>query len=163
MAWSVDRLGRSLQDLVGFLSELHALGIDLFLHQQGLDTTTPAGKAMFQMMGVCVSDGLAGWGGGIRTSASEIVPDGRPLSCGAESGSRSCADPRSGRVHHLPSPQGTTAVKPAGHRLHRLLCESGSKRHGTAQRPATPSHCVMMSATVLSCGLTISSWFCSVA
>jgi DNA invertase Pin-like site-specific DNA recombinase len=52
MAWSVDRLGRSLQDLVGFLSELHALGIDLFLHQQGLDTTTPAGKAMFQMMGV---------------------------------------------------------------------------------------------------------------
>jgi DNA invertase Pin-like site-specific DNA recombinase len=52
MAWSVDRLGRSLQDLVSFLSELHALHIDLFLHQQGLDTTTPAGKAMFQMMGV---------------------------------------------------------------------------------------------------------------
>jgi DNA invertase Pin-like site-specific DNA recombinase len=50
MAWSVDRLGRSLQDLVAFLSELHALRIDLFLHQQGLDTTTPAGKAMFQMM-----------------------------------------------------------------------------------------------------------------
>src|SRR5262249_18439698 len=36
----------------GFLSELHALGIDLFLHQQGLDTTTPSGTAMFQMMGV---------------------------------------------------------------------------------------------------------------
>ena len=52
MAWSVDRLGRSLQDLVGFLSELHAFKIDLFLRQQGLDTTTPAGKAMFQMMGV---------------------------------------------------------------------------------------------------------------
>src|ERR1700680_1343181 len=52
MAWSVDRLGRSLQDLIGFLSELHALRIDLFLHQQGLDTTTPAGKAMFQIMGV---------------------------------------------------------------------------------------------------------------
>jgi DNA invertase Pin-like site-specific DNA recombinase len=52
MAWSVDRLGRSLQDLVAFLSELHGLGIDLFLHQQGIDTTTPAGKALFQMMGV---------------------------------------------------------------------------------------------------------------
>ena len=52
MAWSVDRLGRSLQDLVTFLSELHALKVDLFLHQQGLDTTTPAGKAMFQMLGV---------------------------------------------------------------------------------------------------------------
>jgi DNA invertase Pin-like site-specific DNA recombinase len=52
MAWSVDRLGRSLQGLVEFLSELHALRVDLYLHQQGLDTTTPAGKAMFQMMGV---------------------------------------------------------------------------------------------------------------
>jgi DNA invertase Pin-like site-specific DNA recombinase len=52
MAWSVDRLSRSLQDLVAFLSELHGLGIDLFLHQQGVDTTTPAGKALFQMMGV---------------------------------------------------------------------------------------------------------------
>ncbi len=52
MAWSVDRLGRSLQDLVAFLSELHALKIDLYLHQQGVDTSTPAGKALFQMMGV---------------------------------------------------------------------------------------------------------------
>ena len=52
MAWSVDRLGRSLQHLVGFLSELHAMRIDLFLHQQGIDTTTPAGKAMYQLMGV---------------------------------------------------------------------------------------------------------------
>jgi DNA invertase Pin-like site-specific DNA recombinase len=52
MVWSVDRLGRSLKDLVGFLSELHALKVDLFLHRQGLDTTTPAGKAMFGRMGV---------------------------------------------------------------------------------------------------------------
>jgi DNA invertase Pin-like site-specific DNA recombinase len=52
MAWSVDRLGRSLPDLIGFLSEVHSLKIDLYLHQQGIDTTTPAGKAMFQMMGV---------------------------------------------------------------------------------------------------------------
>jgi len=51
-AWSVDRLGRSLQHLVAFLSEVHGAGVDLFLHQQGIDTTTPAGKAMFQMMGV---------------------------------------------------------------------------------------------------------------
>lgn len=52
MAWSVDRLGRSLGDLVTGLHELHAAGVDLFLHQQALDTTTPAGKAMFQMLGV---------------------------------------------------------------------------------------------------------------
>ncbi len=51
-AWSVDRLGRSLQDLVSFLSEVHAKGINLYLHRQGLDTTTPLGKAMFQVMGV---------------------------------------------------------------------------------------------------------------
>jgi DNA invertase Pin-like site-specific DNA recombinase len=49
MAWSIDRLGRSLQDLVGFLSEIHDLKIDLYLHKQGIDTTTPAGRAMFEM------------------------------------------------------------------------------------------------------------------
>ena len=51
-AWSVDRLGRSLLDLLTFLGELHAKSVDLYLHQQGIDTTTPGGKAMFQMMGV---------------------------------------------------------------------------------------------------------------
>jgi DNA invertase Pin-like site-specific DNA recombinase len=51
-AWSVDRLGRSLQDLVTLLGEVHAKSVDLYLHQQGIDTTTPAGKALFQMMGV---------------------------------------------------------------------------------------------------------------
>jgi DNA invertase Pin-like site-specific DNA recombinase len=52
MAWSVDRLGRSLQHLVGFLDEIHAKGVDLYLHQQNIDTSTPSGKAMFQMAGV---------------------------------------------------------------------------------------------------------------
>jgi len=51
-AWSVDRIGRSLIDLIGFLSDIHSAGIGLYLHQQGLDTTTPAGKALFQMLGV---------------------------------------------------------------------------------------------------------------
>jgi DNA invertase Pin-like site-specific DNA recombinase len=51
-AWSVDRLGRSLQDLVGFLSELNAVGCDLYLERQAVDTTTPAGRALFQMLGV---------------------------------------------------------------------------------------------------------------
>ncbi|MCH9047099.1 MAG: recombinase family protein, partial [SAR324 cluster bacterium] len=50
-AWSVDRLGGSLKDLLSFLDEIHALGIDLYLHRQGIDTT-PAGTAMFQMCGV---------------------------------------------------------------------------------------------------------------
>jgi len=51
-AWSVDRLGRSLTDFLGVLGELHANDVALYLHQQGLDTTTPSGRAMFQMMGV---------------------------------------------------------------------------------------------------------------
>lgn len=51
-AWSVDRLGRSLQDLVGLLTDVQALKCDLYLHQQALDTGTPSGRAMFQMLGV---------------------------------------------------------------------------------------------------------------
>jgi DNA invertase Pin-like site-specific DNA recombinase len=50
--WSVDRLGRSLTDLLGILQGLHDKDVDLFLHRQGLDTSTTAGKAMFQMLGV---------------------------------------------------------------------------------------------------------------
>jgi DNA invertase Pin-like site-specific DNA recombinase len=52
MAWSVDRLGRSLQDLVSFLGEIQATRIDLYLHVQGVDTTTPAGRALSHMLGV---------------------------------------------------------------------------------------------------------------
>ncbi len=51
-SWSVDRLGRSLTDLLSILQGLHDKGVGLFLHQQGLDTSTTAGKAMFQMLGV---------------------------------------------------------------------------------------------------------------
>jgi DNA invertase Pin-like site-specific DNA recombinase len=51
-AWSVDRLGRSLQDLLASLGELEAKRVDLYLHQQALDTSTPAGRALFQMLGV---------------------------------------------------------------------------------------------------------------
>jgi DNA invertase Pin-like site-specific DNA recombinase len=52
MAWSVDRLGRSLPHLLTFMGELKSKNVDLYLHQQSLDTSTPAGKAMFQMLGV---------------------------------------------------------------------------------------------------------------
>jgi DNA invertase Pin-like site-specific DNA recombinase len=52
LAWSVDRLSRSLQDLLSFLGELKAKNVDLFLHQQNLDTSTPSGRAMFQLLGV---------------------------------------------------------------------------------------------------------------
>ncbi|HKT52933.1 MAG TPA: recombinase family protein [Caulobacteraceae bacterium] len=51
-AWSVDRLGRSLSHLVAFLGDIQTKGVDLYLHQQGLDTSTSAGRAMFGMLGV---------------------------------------------------------------------------------------------------------------
>ena len=51
-AWSVDRLGRSLPDLVSFLSDIQSKGCDLYLHQQAVDTSTPSGRMLFQMLGV---------------------------------------------------------------------------------------------------------------
>ena len=52
LVWSVDRLGRSFQHLISFLDEIHSVGCDLYIHQSGIDTTTPSGKMMFQMCGV---------------------------------------------------------------------------------------------------------------
>jgi hypothetical protein len=51
MAWAIDRIGRSLVDLLGTVQTLEACGVDLYLDQQALDTTTPAGKCMFQVSG----------------------------------------------------------------------------------------------------------------
>jgi DNA invertase Pin-like site-specific DNA recombinase len=51
MAWAIDRLGRSLIDLLGTIQGLEAANVDLFLEQQAIDTTTPAGKLMFQVTG----------------------------------------------------------------------------------------------------------------
>ena len=51
MAWAIDRIGRSLIDLLGTIQTLEACGVDLYLDQQAIDTTTPAGKLMLQMTG----------------------------------------------------------------------------------------------------------------
>jgi DNA invertase Pin-like site-specific DNA recombinase len=51
MAWAIDRLGRSLIDLLGTIQALEACGVDLYLDQQSIDTTTPAGRLMFQITG----------------------------------------------------------------------------------------------------------------
>ena len=52
VTWSVDRLGRSLPDLVTFLNDIQSKNVDLYLHQQGVDTSTPSGRMMFQMLSV---------------------------------------------------------------------------------------------------------------
>jgi len=51
MAWAIDRLGRSLIDLLGTIQTLEACGVDLYLDRQAIDTTTPAGRLMFQVTG----------------------------------------------------------------------------------------------------------------
>jgi len=51
MSWAIDRLGRSLIDLLGTIQTLEACGVDLYLDQQSIDTTTPAGRLMFQVTG----------------------------------------------------------------------------------------------------------------
>jgi len=51
MAWSVCRLGRSLRDLLGLLEDMRAKNVDLFLEKQGLDTSTPSGRLIFQVVG----------------------------------------------------------------------------------------------------------------
>jgi len=51
MAWAIDRLGRSAIDLLGTIQTLEACGVDLYLDQQSIDATTPAGRLMFQVTG----------------------------------------------------------------------------------------------------------------
>jgi DNA invertase Pin-like site-specific DNA recombinase len=51
MAWAIDRMGRSLVDLLSTIEHLQATGVDLYLDQQNIDTTTPAGKLLFQVTG----------------------------------------------------------------------------------------------------------------
>ena len=51
VVWALDRLGRSLIDLLDTLNELDAAAVALVLHQQAIDTTTPAGRMFFQVTG----------------------------------------------------------------------------------------------------------------
>jgi DNA invertase Pin-like site-specific DNA recombinase len=52
VVWSVDRLGRSLKDLVLILQDLEARKIQLYAHSQGIDTSTPTGRMMWQFLGI---------------------------------------------------------------------------------------------------------------
>ena len=75
----MSRIGRSLKDLLAFLDEIHALGIDLYLHQQGSDITTPASKAMFQMCGVFAEFERSIVRERINAGLARVKSDGRRL------------------------------------------------------------------------------------
>jgi DNA invertase Pin-like site-specific DNA recombinase len=47
----LDRLGRSLPDLLDTLRTFQTAGVDLFIHQQNIDTSTPVGRMFFGIMG----------------------------------------------------------------------------------------------------------------
>jgi len=78
-SWSVCRLGRSLQHLVGLLGDLNARGIDLYLHIQGIDTSTPSGRAMFGMLGVFAELERSLISERVRASLNRLRASGRTL------------------------------------------------------------------------------------
>jgi DNA invertase Pin-like site-specific DNA recombinase len=79
-AWSVDRLGRSMKDVVLFVEELRACGVGLYLHQQAVDTSTPSGLALLQMAAV-----FAQWERSIireRSMAGQVRARAQGVHCG---------------------------------------------------------------------------------
>jgi len=98
-AWSVDRLGRSLVDLVGLLQELHSTGVDLYLHQQGINTATPAGKALFQMMGVFAEFEREM----IRERVSAGLAKAKAKGTKSQQAARAAGDPAGGKAIGRPS------------------------------------------------------------
>jgi DNA invertase Pin-like site-specific DNA recombinase len=79
MAWDVSRMGRSLTGLVETLDELHANRVDLYLHQQAIDTTTPSGKAMFQLCGVFAEFARAIISERVKSGLNSVRSEGQRL------------------------------------------------------------------------------------
>lgn len=78
-SWSVCRLGRSLQHLVHLLGDLNSRNIDLYLHVQALDTSTPSGRAMYQMLGVFSEFERAMISERVRSSLARVKASGKTL------------------------------------------------------------------------------------
>lgn len=79
MAWAIDRIGRSLIDLLHTIESLKACGVDLYLDQSNVDTTTPAGKLMLQMTGAFAEFERAMIQARIHAGLKRAVADGKTL------------------------------------------------------------------------------------
>ena len=78
-AWSVCRLGRSLQHLISLLGDMNTRGVDLYLHVQSLDTSTPSGRAMFQMLAVFSEYERCMVSERVKTSLARLKASGKVL------------------------------------------------------------------------------------
>jgi DNA invertase Pin-like site-specific DNA recombinase len=78
MAWAIDRLGRSLIDLLGTIQTLETCGVDLYLDQQSIDTTTPAGRLMFQITGAFAEFERSMIRHRVRAGLKRAVDSGKP-------------------------------------------------------------------------------------
>jgi DNA invertase Pin-like site-specific DNA recombinase len=79
MAWAIDRIGRSLVDLLNTIEGLKACGVDLYLDQQATDTTTPSGKLMLQMTGAFTEFECAMIQARIHAGLNRAVANGKKL------------------------------------------------------------------------------------
>ena len=78
-AWNVDRLSRSLKDLVTFMDDMRAVGCDIYIHQQHLDTSTPTGRMVFQVMGSIAEYERAIIIGRVKSGMSRARREGKHL------------------------------------------------------------------------------------
>jgi len=79
LVWSVDRLGRSLQDLISFLNEIHSVGCNLYIHNSQMDTSTPAGKMLFSVMATVSEFERSLISERVKLGMQRAVADGRKL------------------------------------------------------------------------------------
>src|SRR4051812_27804636 len=79
MCWAIDRLGRSLIDLLSTIQHLEAVGVDLYLDQQSIDTTTPMGKLVFQITGAFAEFERSIIRQRIKAGLKRVVAEGRRL------------------------------------------------------------------------------------
>jgi DNA invertase Pin-like site-specific DNA recombinase len=79
MAWAIDRMGRSLIDLLGTIQHLEACGVDLYLDQQNIDTPTPMGKLVFQVTGAFAEFERSMIRQGVRAGLKRAVARGARL------------------------------------------------------------------------------------
>jgi len=79
LVWDVSRLGRSLQDLVEFFDDARSTGTNLYIHQSGLDTGTPTGRMMFQMVGVFAEFERGIISERVKTGLSRVKGQGKRL------------------------------------------------------------------------------------